>query len=120
VTADHLADIRARLDEIGDWAEPGPGRALIVRLLRSYVTKTPPGIDRLEELARSGDVDGVRDQAHALKGSAANLGVTALATLFARIEDTARAGQVPALDGIRAAYDEVAPVCTGLAAELDG
>ncbi|WP_306215759.1 Hpt domain-containing protein [Actinoplanes sp. RD1] len=121
MTTDHHGGIRARLDEIGDWEEPGPGRALIVRMLRSYVTKTPPGIDRLEELARQGDIDGVRDQAHALKGSATNLGVTALAGLFARIEDDARAGKPPAWDEdrIRATFDEVAPVCTSLADELD-
>ncbi|WP_305786524.1 Hpt domain-containing protein [Symbioplanes lichenis] len=119
MTSGHERGIRARLDEIGDWEEPGPGRALIVRMLRSYVTKTPPGMDRLDELAAQGDLDGVRDQAHALKGSATNLGVTALAELFARIEDEARAGRMAPLDGIRTTYAEVAPVCTSLADELD-
>ncbi|AGL16764.1 Hpt domain-containing protein [Actinoplanes sp. N902-109] len=121
---EHRRGIRARLDEIGGTEHPGPGRALVARLLRSYVTKTPPGIDRLAELCRAGDVEGVRDQAHALKGSATNLGVTALAVLFAELESAARAGRLPRTDAllsqVRATYEEVAPVCTRLAEELEG
>ncbi|MFI5937338.1 Hpt domain-containing protein [Actinoplanes sp. NPDC051494] len=115
--------IQARLDEICDPEPSEPERRLLVRLLTSYVTKTPPAIDRLAEALASGAADEVRDQAHALKGSATNLGVTVLSELFGALEDSARAGVLPdpepTLARIRETYRDVEPVCTALAGELD-
>jgi histidine phosphotransfer protein HptB len=113
------SDIRARLAEITGGAAPaGPERELLARLLTSYTSKTLTGIDQLETLIRGGDPVAVRDQAHALKGSAGNLGITSMATLFAGIEHAARDGHLPdpALTEVRAAYAEVVPLCTGIAA----
>ncbi len=87
-------EVRGRLADIaGD--DPGPAeQALLGRLIRSFLGKTPGGIDRLAELLRGGDTDLLRDHAHALKGSASNIGAAGLAAVFAEIEHAARDGDV--------------------------
>ena len=67
----------------------------MARLVRSFVAKTPDGVDLLSELLRGGDHRAVRDQAHSLKGSAANIGAEQLAAIFCEVEDSARDGVVP-------------------------
>ena len=88
-------EVRDRLADIaGD--DPGPAeRALLGRLIRSYLAKTPGGVDRLAELLRGGDCASLREHAHALKGSAANIGAAGLASVFAEIEHAARDGGLP-------------------------
>jgi HPt (histidine-containing phosphotransfer) domain-containing protein len=116
-------DIQARLELLVGPEPDAPSRALITRLLLSYLAKTPPGLEVLARLAQAGDVAAVTDQAHALKGSASNLGVTAMSTLLAEIEDDARAGTLPApaaLDRLRAVFAEVSPAMAELAATLGG
>ncbi|GAA0579450.1 hypothetical protein GCM10010172_75470 [Paractinoplanes ferrugineus] len=91
-------EIRARLADIGG-AEPGDGeRALMARLLRSFVGKVPGGVERLGELLRGGDHGALRDHAHSLKGSAANIGAGQLAAVFHEVEESARDGIVPDAD----------------------
>ncbi|WP_250002725.1 Hpt domain-containing protein [Actinoplanes sp. M2I2] len=88
-------EVRSRLADIAG-PEPGPGeQALIGRLIRSYLEKTPGGVDRLGELLRGGDTATLREQAHALKGSASNIGADSLAAVFAEVERAARVGDVP-------------------------
>ena len=88
-------EIRGRLDEIAG-PDPGPPeRALLVRLIRSFSTKTPAGVDRLAELMRGGDREAVQDHAHGLKGSASNIGADRLSAIFAEVEHAARDGVVP-------------------------
>jgi histidine phosphotransfer protein HptB len=87
--------IRSRLDAI---AGPDPGeaeRALLARLLAAFAAKTPARVDLLGELLRGGDQEAVRDHAHGLKGSAANIGATTLAAMFAEVEHAAGEGVVP-------------------------
>ncbi|GIF20476.1 HPt (histidine-containing phosphotransfer) domain-containing protein [Actinoplanes tereljensis] len=88
-------EIRTRLADIGG-PEPGDGeRALMARLVRSFVGKTPAGVELLGELLRGGDPEAVRDHAHSMKGSAANIGADQLAAIFREVEDAARDGAVP-------------------------
>jgi HPt (histidine-containing phosphotransfer) domain-containing protein len=88
-------EIRERLDEIAG-PEPGPPeRALLARLIRSFSAKTPAGVDHLAQLMRGGAREAVRDQAHGLKGSAANIGAERLSAIFAEVEHSARDGAVP-------------------------
>ncbi|MFI7599991.1 Hpt domain-containing protein [Actinoplanes sp. NPDC049681] len=119
---DPAVAIRARLLEITG-PEPGAGEcALLTRLLRSYVAKTPPALERLAAAMAAGDVAEVQDLAHALKGSAANIGAAVLTGLFAGLEDAARDGRLPdsrvTLDRIQDAYERVAPVCARIAGDL--
>ena len=86
------AEIRERFADI---TGPDPGAAelaLLARLIRSFLAKTPPAVDRLGELLRGGDPAEVREQAHSLKGSASNLGAGPLAAIFADVEQLAREG----------------------------
>jgi HPt (histidine-containing phosphotransfer) domain-containing protein len=116
-------EIRARLADIsGD--SPGPAeQALLGRLIRSYLAKTPGGVDRLGELMRGGPATDVRDQAHSLKGSASNLGADTLAAIFAEVEHGARDGVVPdpgiTLARIGAELAAVQEVFSSLVAEFE-
>ncbi|MEV6347298.1 Hpt domain-containing protein [Actinoplanes sp. NPDC051851] len=89
-----LAAVRARIDAVTEGGPTDAEVALIVRLLRSFVTRTPDAVDRLAALLGDGDRDEIRDQAHGMKGSAANIGADALAALCGAIEDQARIGDV--------------------------
>ncbi|GAA2702821.1 Hpt domain-containing protein [Actinoplanes palleronii] len=90
-----LAGVRARIAAITD-PDPTPAElALVLRLLRSFAAKTPGAVEQLTTLlAGRADPGGIRDRAHALKGSAANIGATGLAAVCAVLEDQARAGAV--------------------------
>jgi len=91
-------EIRTRLADITGPEPGGPERALVGRLIRSFLAKTPVGVDRLAELLRGGAPGEVRDHAHGLKGSASNLGAGTLAAIFAEVEHAARDGRVPDAD----------------------
>lgn len=116
-------EIRARLADVTGPEPGGPERALVGRLIRSYLAKTPVGVDRLAELLRGGSPGEVRDHAHGLKGSASNLGADTLAAIFADVEHAARDGQVPdpdlTLGRVGAELAQVQAVLEKLAAELD-
>jgi CheY-like chemotaxis protein len=104
-----IATITARLADITG-PNPSPAeRALQNRLINSFVAKTPAAVDTLAAAVRSGNADEAATRAHALKGSAANLGADALADLVGQLEDRARCGQLPAddaaLDAIRREAD---------------
>ncbi|WP_328469645.1 Hpt domain-containing protein [Actinoplanes sp. NBC_00393] len=89
-----VSGVRARLADITE-GDPTPAEiALVLRLLRSFEGRVPAAADTLIGLLHDGDPGPVRDQAHSLKGSAANIGATALAELCASVEDQARAGTV--------------------------
>ncbi|WP_433307135.1 Hpt domain-containing protein [Actinoplanes sp. CA-030573] len=117
-------EIRERLTDIGG-DDPGAAeRALMARLLRSFAAKTPGAVERLGELLRGGDPAAVRDQAHALKGSAANIGAATLSGIFAEIEHDARDGVIPDADltlgRIGAEQALVLGLLDEVARELDG
>ncbi|MEU8818606.1 Hpt domain-containing protein [Actinoplanes sp. NPDC048796] len=93
---------RSRQDEVRDrmrdiaGGDPGTAeRALMSRLIRSFLAKTPGAVDRLGELLRGGDPAELRDHAHTMKGSAANIGAGVLAGILAEVENAAREGFVP-------------------------
>ena len=116
-------EVRGRLADIAG-PDPGPAeRELLARLIRSFVGRTPAGVDRLGELLRGGDPATVREHAHALKGSASNIGAAGLARIFAEVEHAARDGGVPdpdvTLGRVAAEQALVLEVLTRLAAEID-
>ncbi|MFF0373845.1 response regulator [Actinoplanes missouriensis] len=120
--ADRGADIRARMADISDGEPTGAERQLLARLLTSFNRRMPGGIDELAGHITAGDVTAVQHQAHALKGSATNIGVTGLAHLFAEVEANARVGHLPAgpdtVRAIRAEFGLTAPVCEDIAHQL--
>jgi HPt (histidine-containing phosphotransfer) domain-containing protein len=126
MTASHsgrLGEIRARLDDLAGPDPHDDERELLARLLRSFTIKTAPAVDRLAAVLREGDAEDVRERAHGLKGSAANVGAGTLAGIFADLEHRARAGALPGpaalLDAVRAELDLVVPALMAVADELD-
>jgi HPt (histidine-containing phosphotransfer) domain-containing protein len=91
-------EILQRLADIGG-DRPGPDeRALLGRLIRSFRGKAPGAVEQLGELLRGGDPQAVRDHAHGLKGSAANIGAETLSGIFAEVEHLAADGVIPDAD----------------------
>jgi DNA-binding response OmpR family regulator len=72
------------------------GGAIVERVLRSYLDTTPGKLAALRRAADSGDAAGVRDAAHALKSSSAQLGARSLAELAKELEALGRAGELRA------------------------
>ncbi|MEU4562605.1 Hpt domain-containing protein [Actinoplanes sp. NPDC023936] len=96
--ADHdarVAAVRARLDDVTG-GEPGPDELdLLIRLLRAFAARAPELAGQLIDLLAADDLGQLRDLAHALKGSAANVGAAGLSALCAGVEQDARAGVRP-------------------------
>ena len=120
---DRADEIRERLDDITGPHPTAAELALVVRLIRSFAGKTAVGAGRLGELLRGGDAAAVRDQAHAMRGSASNIGAGRLAAIFADVEHAARDGRVPepdvTLGRITAEQALVLGILDEVAAELD-
>ncbi|GIF05670.1 Hpt domain-containing protein [Actinoplanes siamensis] len=91
---ERLAAVRARIAVIIE-PDPTPDElALVLRMLRGFVARTPGAVDQMLDGFPGKDLGVLRDQAHALKGSAANIGATGLAGLCSALEDQARAGAI--------------------------
>jgi len=70
-----------------------PGRpSVLSRVLELFLEHAPPQIERLVAVAGAGDLEQVRNVAHALKASAANVGADRLARACAELETLAREG----------------------------
>ncbi|GAA3140797.1 hypothetical protein GCM10010466_34790 [Planomonospora alba] len=114
--------IRNRFDEL---AGPDAGEddwEMVDYLATSFVSKAPGAVEELEEAVGRGDPKDVEKQAHSLKGSAVNMGATALAELCARLEAQGRAGSLSdtgrTLHAIREELDLVRRTIEGLQSEI--
>ncbi|GAA2980003.1 hypothetical protein GCM10010483_25180 [Actinokineospora diospyrosa] len=116
---DHETAIRARLEEISGPNPPADELEFLAHLLTSYTSKTPAAVDSLAAAVVAGDVESIVVQAHTLKGSAANIGASTLADMFAALEHNAGGG-IAELDAIRAEYALVAKACTAVARSFAG
>jgi hypothetical protein len=97
----------ARLAELRD-PDPAGYAELMADLARSFARRGTELLDRLTAAVHRGDAAGAAMEAHALEGSAGNLGAARLAGLAADVETLARRGE---LTGAR----EILP---GMAAEI--
>lgn len=80
----------AVLDELRELA----GSATTAQIVDLFLDDAPQLIQRLEQAAAIPQLDPLRDAAHTLKSSAANVGALALSAAAARIEDGVRAHQL--------------------------
>ena len=71
-------------------------------------------LEALEAAHAAGDTEAARLAAHALKGSAANLGAAKLAEAASQIEDRARAGELAGDDDLRTLRDHFERVASNL------
>ena len=122
-------DIRTGiLNRMGELSEPdaeADERQLIAGLLRSFTVTGGQLLTELERAMWSGDHEAGQATAHRLKGSAANLGVDAVAQACAALEDQLRAGPITdaeferLLRLSRAGLDQAEPHLAAIAAELE-
>ncbi len=73
----------------------GDGANLLDRLVVLYAASTPGQVDALAAAVARDDAHGAARLAHALRGTSANLGAVALASLLADIEHHATVGALP-------------------------
>jgi signal transduction histidine kinase/DNA-binding response OmpR family regulator len=111
----------AVLESLRDLA--GDAQSNLLRDLHAlFVRDTPARLQELGEAHAADDADSVAFAAHALKGSAANVGATRLTAVCQQIEDTARAGDLDGVDALiadasRHADDAQAALSSVVAAE---
>ena len=88
--------------------DPDGGWGLTRRLLKVYLESSTALIQRLETAIPVGDANAVREAAHALKSSSANIGGRAAAEHFRALEALAKAGRLDqaalCIDAARAEY----------------
>lgn len=114
---DRIADLR-------DLDLPGQP-SYLRRVAGAFVDRADAYPRQLEEALVSGDPERVVAAAHLLKGNALNLGLRELGTLAGSLEESARAGHLPAnpdeaMAGIGAAFDRALSAVRELADSLPG
>ena len=82
------------LSDLGGTEDPD----LVGRLLRMFVSETPGRIEQIRSSLRTGDLQGARERAHQLKGSARQLGCAAVAALCKTLEASAETGDPRSLE----------------------
>jgi PAS domain S-box-containing protein len=84
-----VASIRRRLDELAG-PDPAEDRVLFSRLLTSFMNRAPGAVRDLQSAVDRGNVHEIEQQAHGLKGAAAELGATHLARVCEAVEAQSR------------------------------
>jgi len=101
---------RSYLDQFRE-LDPTGGMALVGRILRVYAESSREGIARLQATARGDDGEALRQAAHALKSSSANVGATTLAAQLKALELCGRENRMQdahrAIDEAVAEYQRV-------------
>jgi signal transduction histidine kinase/DNA-binding response OmpR family regulator len=86
---------------------PGPNAASIVqKVLHAYLADTPVRMAQLRSAIEAGDAEGLRQAAHGLKSSSANVGAEALAAACKNLEAVGRAGTTDGAASLLAKADE--------------
>jgi signal transduction histidine kinase/CheY-like chemotaxis protein len=81
------------LEQLRSLQRPG-GPDLLGKVIGLYLDNSQGLLERLRGALGAGDPDGLREAAHALKSSSANVGATALAELAKRLEAMGRAADL--------------------------
>jgi HPt (histidine-containing phosphotransfer) domain-containing protein len=76
-------------------------RDVVMRLVDAFESSGSEDVDTIESAIDKGDAAALEAAAHRLKGSAAMLGATALATMASRMEAAGEQGRIDGADGIR-------------------
>jgi len=95
--------------------------SLANQVIGAYLADTPPRFAQLRAAAEAGDAEALRQAAHALKSSSANVGAERLAALCKELETLGRGGGGDDVRPLVArAEAEVARVVGALSAQLEG
>ena len=91
------------------------------KVIGAYLADTPPRVAQLRAAANAGDAEALRQAAHALKSSSANVGAEQMAALCKEIETLGRRGGGDGVRSLVARVEaEVARVIGALAAQIEG
>ncbi len=71
---------------------------LLNKIISQYLEDSPPRLEAISKALSDQDSDALRQAAHGLRSSSANLGAVSLANCCKNIENLARAGTIPTLD----------------------
>lgn len=93
----------------------GDDREGLTGFVRSVGSSIRNGYERVQDAAARGDVEEVRQAAHALKGSCGHIGGAEVATIAERFETRARAGAIESA----AALEELAAAIGRLEAAIE-
>jgi len=103
---------RAALDAIRA-LDQGGAAGLLQQVVQLYLESVPQLIAELRRAGAAGDASAVRNAAHSLKSSSANLGAARLAEMCKAIEQAARAGRLggdlPSADEIEGEFQALRP-----------
>jgi HPt (histidine-containing phosphotransfer) domain-containing protein len=99
------------LEQILAIERQGSSSNLLEKLINSYLDNTPELLKQLQEVAHHHNPQGLRETAHRLKSSSANLGAQALAKLCNELEVMAQANStenaVEMTSRIKSEYEKV-------------
>ena len=91
--------------------------SLAAELLGLYYQTTPEYLQRMENAIQASYAEGLYEQAHGLKGSSLNLGLTAIGNLAKELEEQAKSGTVTA--EMSAQFEKIKEFYLQTKAELD-
>ncbi|RMD74696.1 MAG: Hpt domain-containing protein [Lentisphaerae bacterium] len=97
VSESELRDMQAISFETLDFfkhGSPANGKEIVEDLLRVYFKSFNEKLPKLRNAIADGDLHQVRELAHSLKGSSANIGLNSLAEICRKIESDAERGAV--------------------------
>jgi HPt (histidine-containing phosphotransfer) domain-containing protein len=92
----------ARIDELREFDTPDG--ALVRETVAAFARQVPGRLAELRDSAARGDASRLREEAHALKGSATNIGAAAVGQWASRLEEAGRAGD---LGGVESLLEEL-------------
>jgi len=107
-------DVLAGLRELQQDGEPD----LLAELVEIFVSDTELRLAALREAVESGDASGVEQIAHAIKGSAGNMGARSMSVLTADLQDIGASGDLAGaaqkLEHLEEEYGRVRPALAEL------
>jgi HPt (histidine-containing phosphotransfer) domain-containing protein len=84
---------------------------VLSEVLNMFLAEVPPRLERLRNAWAAGNIEEVHRAAHSLKGSAGNIGATALFDVCKELDEKSRSGQVdaigPLVDALAVEYGRV-------------
>jgi len=108
---------REALDAIRELA--GDNTDLLQQIVALYLDSTPGLLEQMKSGFANGDLTTIRNAAHTLKSSSANLGATELSKMCSQLEAAARAGAIgPETPSAQAIESEYEGVKSALLAEI--
>jgi signal transduction histidine kinase/DNA-binding response OmpR family regulator len=103
--------------------DPAGGLSLAARIMRVYATTSPGLVTQLKTATQGGDAEGLRQAAHSLKSSSANVGAATLSALLRQLEACGKEGRLrdaaAALDELSHEYGRVMGEIDSILAEIE-